>query len=269
MRRVLTDLHLHSNFSDGKLTVREIVDLFGKRGFGAIAITDHLCESATWLGRAATYLGHTLTPESFPIYQETLREEAARAEREYGMLVIPGFELTRNTVRNHRSAHVLALGVTEWIDASQPIEAICDEIHGLGGLAIAAHPVSTRVFEKQTYALWNRRKEFAPYFDAWEVASGKKIFEEVYASGLPMIANSDMHRPEQIESWKTLFHVESEEPGRPLAITFSELAEGVRTQNLEFTYYQAGETYDHGTRRNHVLRHRDSSVDHRLPARLA
>lgn len=279
MRSVLTDLHLHSTFSDGKLTIREIVDLFGKRGFGAIAVTDHLCESATFLGRAAAYLGHTLTTESFPVYQETLRREAIRAEREYGMLLVPGFELTKNTVTNHRSAHVVALGTTEWIDAGQPIEAICDQIHAQGGLAIAAHPVSTRVLEKQTYALWNRRHELAPYFDAWEVASGKKIFEEVYASGLPMIANSDMHRPDQIESWKTVFPLGTEEApgteeakpldGARLKITYAELARAIREQNLGFEYYKEGEVYDHGTRGTYVSRHRYSSVDHRLRARLA
>jgi len=269
MRSVLTDLHLHSTFSDGKLTIREIVDLFGKRGFGAIAITDHLCESTTFLGRAAAYLGHTLTPENFGLYQETLRTEAARAEREYGMLVIPGFELTKNTILNHRSAHVLAIGVTEWIDASLSIEEMCAAIHAQGGLAVAAHPVSTRVLEKQTYALWNRRAELAPHFDAWEVASGKKIFEEVYASGLPMIANSDLHRPEQIESWKTVFTFSDDDEARRVKITFAELAEAIGNQALGFEYYQGDGIYDDGTRRSYVSRHRHSSVDLRLRARLA
>ncbi len=41
---ILGDFHIHSNFSDGRFSIPEIVDLFGGRGFGAIAITDHLCE---------------------------------------------------------------------------------------------------------------------------------------------------------------------------------------------------------------------------------
>jgi hypothetical protein len=263
MRSVLTDLHLHTTFSDGKLSIREVVDLFGKRGFGAIAITDHLCENTTVLGRVAAYLGRTLNPETFGLYQETIRKEAVRAKRKYGMLVIPGFEITKNTFLNHRSAHVLAVGITEWIDPSLPIETICDVIHAQGGLAIAAHPVSTRVLEKQTYALWNRRIELAPYFDAWEVASGRKIFDEVYASGLPMIANSDMHRPEQIESWKTRFTTSDKN------FTFKDIQDGIRSQNVSFEYYKEGDSYDHGTRRPHVLGHRHSSVDHRISARLA
>ena len=94
---MLADFHVHSTFSDGKLSIPEVVDLFGSRGFGAIAITDHLCEERTLIGKAA-------------------------------------------------------------------------------------HPVSTRKPEKQTYYLWDRRKELAGEFDAWEVASGPYLFSEVLQS---------------------------------------------------------------------------------------
>ena len=75
---LFSDLHIHSTFSDGKLTIPEIVDLYGKLGFAAIAVTDHLCESATLLGKAASYLNRTLTPATFPLYREILRTEAER-----------------------------------------------------------------------------------------------------------------------------------------------------------------------------------------------
>lgn len=231
---IKADLHIHSTFSDGKLTIPEIVDLYGERGFGAIAITDHLCEDATFLGRVAAYLGRTLTPETFPVYQRILASEAERAMREYGMLVIPGFELTRNTVSNHRSAHILALGVTSFIDASLPIEEICMRIRELGGVSIAAHPVSTRKFEKQTLHLWDRREEFRTLFDAWEVASGTKIFDEVLQSGLPVVASSDLHRREQLSSWKTVFFCEP---------NFAEIRESIREQNLSIQYYQEESLY--------------------------
>src|SRR3954466_5357294 len=100
------DFHLHSNFRDEKLTIPELADLFGQRGFGAIAITDHLCESRTVIGKGAAWLGRTLTPAVFPLYREILRSEADRAYRKYRMVVIPGFELTKNSISNHRSAHV-------------------------------------------------------------------------------------------------------------------------------------------------------------------
>src|SRR6476620_10831518 len=98
---ILADLHMHSTFSDGKLTIPELVDLYGARGFGAIAITDHLCESSTLIGRAAHYLDRTLTPATFPLYLEILKSESLRAWDRYRMVVIPGFELTKNSVSNH------------------------------------------------------------------------------------------------------------------------------------------------------------------------
>ncbi|MEL4881681.1 hypothetical protein AAEH85_22275, partial [Shewanella algae] len=81
---------------------------YGSRGFGAIAITDHLCEEKTFLGKSARWLNRSLTRESFPRYIETIKQEAERAWQQYRMVVIPGFELTKNSLFNHRSAHVVA-----------------------------------------------------------------------------------------------------------------------------------------------------------------
>ncbi len=68
----LADLHIHSTFSDGKMTIPQIVDFYGSRGFGCIAVTDHVCEDKTFLGKAASYLNLTLTPATFPLYMEIL-----------------------------------------------------------------------------------------------------------------------------------------------------------------------------------------------------
>src|SRR5580693_3509824 len=105
----LADFHVHSNFSDGKLSIPELVDFYGSRGFGALAITDHLCEDRTLIGRAARLLGQTLTPASFPLYMEILKSEAARAWDQYKMVVLPGFELSKNSISNHRSAHIVGV----------------------------------------------------------------------------------------------------------------------------------------------------------------
>jgi signal transduction histidine kinase len=42
---LLGDLHIHSNFSDGLLSIEEIVEIYGKSGFDVIAITDHLFDT--------------------------------------------------------------------------------------------------------------------------------------------------------------------------------------------------------------------------------
>ena len=226
---MLTDFHIHSNFSDGKHSIPELVDFYGARCFGAIAITDHLCESKSFLGKAASYLDRTLTQATFPLYLEILKTEKERAWDQYGMILIPGFEITKNSLFNHRSAHILALGVTEFVEADGEIESILKQIRAQNALTIAAHPVSTGEFEKQTLHLWDRREELASYFDAWEVASGPRLFDEVLKSGLPMLANSDLHRFTQINSWKTVMNCER----HPEAILAA-----IKKQEVTFQFYK-------------------------------
>jgi len=225
---MLCDFHIHSTFSDGRLSVAQLVDLYGQRGFGAIAITDHLCEESSLLGTAAHWLGRTLTQETFPEYLKVLAAEKERAWREYRMVLIPGYELTKNSLFNQRSAHVLCLGVEKFISADFDIYTLLGRIRAQNGISIAAHPVATGDFEPQTYFLWSQRHDLAKHFDAWEVASGSVLFEEVLHSGLPMIANSDLHHPRQISSWKTLLSC-----GRDTESIFN----AIKAQDLEFTYY--------------------------------
>lgn len=224
-----TDFHIHSNFSDGAMSIAEIVDFYGERGYGAIAVTDHLCEEKSFLGRSARFLEKTLTRDSFPMYLETLKHEGARAMDQYGMLVIPGVEITKNSLFNHRSSHMLFLGVEKWISADDDILSILKSARAENLLSIAAHPVHTGVWEPQTFHLWHRREELRSYFDAWEVASGAQLFHEVREARLPMIANSDLHLPQQIQSWKTLLNCERREDA---------IFESIRKQQLDFKFHK-------------------------------
>ncbi len=229
---MLGDLHIHSNFSDGKLSIPEIVDFYGQRGFGTIAITDHICEEDTLIGRSAAYLGQCLTRAKHVFYQEILKTEIARAWDQYEMIVIPGYEISKNSIVNHRSSHVLALGITEWLDASGDILDVVQRAKKMGAVTVAAHPVPTRKFEKQTLHLWDRREEFRGILDAWEVASGPHLFQEVIAERLPKLATSDFHRPQQIEAWKTIFECEK---------SAEAILESVRNQtHLHFAFYSEG-----------------------------
>ncbi len=226
----LGDFHVHSTFSDGKLTIPQLVDLYGRHGFGVIAITDHLCEEQTALGKAAAYIGCSLTPATFPIYLEIIRSEAARAWEQYKMIVLPGFELTKNTLSNHRSSHLVGIGITDYIPADGEVIELARSIRAQGGLSIAAHPVWTRRIEKQTYYLWDNREELQKEFDAWEVASGAFLFDEVARSKLPKIANSDLHLPRHINSWKTVLHCER----HPQAVL-----DAIRKQQVDFRFFSA------------------------------
>lgn len=224
----LADFHVHTNFSDGKHPIRDVVDAFGRRGFGAIAITDHLCERHSFLGHGARLLNRTLTPENFPIYLKTVHEEAARAWDQYKMVLIPGFELTKNYLSNDRSAHLLGLGISRFIPADGDLVDLARAIRTQGALAIGAHPVNTRKTEKQTYGLWHRRDELTAELDAWEVASGPYLFDEVLHTRLPKIASSDLHGLKQMSSWKTVLDCER----HPEAIL-----DAIRRQEISFEFY--------------------------------
>jgi 3',5'-nucleoside bisphosphate phosphatase len=42
---LMSDLHIHSTFSDGSVQVEEIIKTYGEAGFDVIAITDHLFDA--------------------------------------------------------------------------------------------------------------------------------------------------------------------------------------------------------------------------------
>ncbi|MBY0369780.1 PHP domain-containing protein [bacterium] len=226
----LADFHVHSNFSDGKLSIPEVVDLYGRHGFGAIAITDHLCESQGVIGITSAYLGCSLTPATYPLYLEIIASEAERAWEKYRMVVLPGYELTKNMLSNHRSAHIVAIGTTQYLEADGEVIDLVRSIRAQGGISIAAHPVWTRKIEKQTYYLWDNRFELQNEFDAWEVASGPFIFDEVAKTKLPKIANSDLHLPRHLTAWKNELSCER----HPEAIL-----EAIRKQQMDFRFFNA------------------------------
>ena len=47
---LLTDLHIHTTWSDGTLPIEEVVRIYGEARFDAIAITDHLFDTQSSRG---------------------------------------------------------------------------------------------------------------------------------------------------------------------------------------------------------------------------
>ena len=143
---LLCDFHVHTQWSDGKLTVREVVDLYGKTGkFDVIAITDHILMKKDLLARAGRLatLGRRsfgLREGDFEAYLADIRTEARRAFDRYGMLVVAGAEITQNRLRGHKNSHVIALDIKEYISADQRADEILHEIRRQGALSIACHP---------------------------------------------------------------------------------------------------------------------------------
>jgi len=210
--------------------MKELVDFYGTRGFGVLAVTDHLCEEKTLLGKAAAYLNKTLRKESFQEYIEEIKREAVRALEVYKMVLLPGFEITKNSIRNHRSAHMLALGVEKYISADLDPVKISELVRHEGGVFIAAHPLSLGNRKNRENFLWDRREELRNHFDAWEITDSGQILSEVAQSDLPKLATGDFHREAHLNSWKTWLECER----HPLAIL-----EAIRKQKLQFKYYSA------------------------------
>src|SRR5688500_7236655 len=114
---LLCDFHVHTRWSDGRLSVREVVDLYGRTGkFDVIAITDHILMKKDLLarvGRLAT-LGRRnfgVREDNFEDYLVEIRAEGTRAVKEYGMLVIPGAEVTQNRLSGRKNSHIIALDI--------------------------------------------------------------------------------------------------------------------------------------------------------------
>lgn len=221
------DLHIHSNFSDGSLSISDIVDLYGKNNFDVISITDHLSESSNLIGRFSHKMKYSLNEDSFCEYLNEVKIQKQRALEQYGMNVIFGYEITKNYFSNSRSCHVLILGVEEYISPNLEIEEIIERAKKKGGLVIAAHPFHTGDLEFQTFYLWSRREELKNSIDAWEVSYRNKVSADVMRSGLPLIASSDFHNIQHFHSWKTHLYCEN---------NFHSIKESIRQQKLDFFY---------------------------------
>jgi len=129
---LLCELHAHTTWSDGALSVRELVDLYGRAGFDVLAVTDHTCPpraGAVGVG-AATWAA----------YAAELAAEAARAQSLYDLLVLPGLELTWNEEAADRSAHAVAIGLENFVGVADGLDENLVRARAAGAAVIAAHP---------------------------------------------------------------------------------------------------------------------------------
>ena len=237
---LLCDFHVHTQWSDGRLTVAEVVDLYGATGkFDVIAITDHILMKKDLLARAGRIatLGrraYGVRQEHFEAYLEDIEMQGKRALKQYGMLVIPGAEVTQNRLRGRKNSHIIALGITDYISADQTADEILRAIRRQGALSIACHPHhrTTRRIEISTCYLWDNRKELAPLVDVWEAANRDDLFSVTSLKHYPYVANSDFHKAKHLYSWKTLLRCEKQWPA---------IAEALRKNvDVALTLYRNG-----------------------------
>ncbi len=204
---LLCDFHIHTNFSDGSLGMGKTIDLFGQAGFDVIAITDHVVNGDNVMGKFARRFNLSIRGDNFDEYLQAVRTEAKRAWEKYGMLVIPGVEISKNYLSKDESAHLLLLDIKEFVPACMNYDEIFLEAKRQDTLTVACHPHHTPdMMNPDTLFLWNNRDKYAKYIDAWEIANRDDVFNVISLKKYPYIANSDFHKARHLYSWKTLLN---------------------------------------------------------------
>ncbi|HHE76623.1 MAG TPA: PHP domain-containing protein [Candidatus Parcubacteria bacterium] len=102
------DLHIHTTFSDGLSSPKEVVSAAIKKGINCICVTDH--------------------------NEIKGAIEAMRFAFDKDILVIPGIEVTT------KSGHILGINVKKEIKKGLSPEKTIEEIRKQGGVAVIAHP---------------------------------------------------------------------------------------------------------------------------------
>jgi predicted metal-dependent phosphoesterase TrpH len=205
---LLCDFHIHTKYSDGSVDLNRTVDLYGQSGFDVIAITDHIVNGDNSIGKLTNRFGLSVREDNYDEYISNIVFEAERAWDKYGMLVIPGVEISKNYLSSDKSAHILIIDIKEFIPACWSYEKIFLEAKRQDALIIACHPHHTSDIARDTFFLWNNRERYSRYIDAWEIANRDDVFNVISLKKYPYIANGDFHRARHLYSWKTLLNCE-------------------------------------------------------------
>lgn len=204
-RLLLCELHAHTTWSDGQLTLAELVDLYGGNGFDVLCVTDHTV-------RLDDPMPSAVDPSTWPAYSAAIRAEAERARAEYDLLLLPGLELSDNCDDPDLSAHALAIGLEQHVSVDVGIVKALEAANDLRAVVVAAHPYTAGDLTslRPTRRIAREHKVFAPLVHRYELINRDEVFSWVAASRLAPIASGDAHRPEHLASWKTLLPCEKE-----------------------------------------------------------
>jgi len=212
---LLAELHAHTTWSDGDLTVAELVDLYGGAGFDVLCVTDHAYRrDDPWLAAGVARRG--VDADRFAAYLGGIEREAARAWERYRLLLLPGIELSYNDLDPTRSAHVVAVDLREFISLDEGIVAAVDRASTQGVAIIGAHPYDQANGThpaRLTLRFAAGSGDLTPQIHRFELFNRSQLFPWVARAGHPSVATGDFHRLEHLDGWKTLIpcerHVEA------------------------------------------------------------
>jgi predicted metal-dependent phosphoesterase TrpH len=135
---LLCELHAHTTWSDGELSLGAVVDLYGKAGFDMLCVTDHVLR-----GDDPWPLRHgrpSVDDTNVGGYLAEIERERARALSAYGLLLVPGLELTYNDPNPDRAGHAVAVGLQSFVCMDEGPAAAIEEARAAGAAILAAHP---------------------------------------------------------------------------------------------------------------------------------
>ena len=170
-------------------------------------MTDHVVRRDDPWRELENWIEPALHEASWAAYLAEIEREAERARATFGMLVVPGLELTFNDSDPAEAAHAVALGLHSFVSVDDGVEKAIRMAAEAGAAIIAAHPfdctpgkgISSRLTQRfaQDEALCGLAHRF-------ELFNRGQLFGWVADRGLPAVATGDFHRPEHLASWKTL-----------------------------------------------------------------
>ena len=144
---------------------------------------------------------------NFDAYLAAVDLEAERALVRYGMLVVPGLELTYNDLDPNKAAHAVAVGLRAFVPLETGIfEALArrarPEPRSSPPIRTAQRPTRSR--STRPCASWRRWDCFAPHLD--RVSSSTRRTSTAGSRPSVLVAGGDFHRLEHLS------------PGNPLAL---------------------------------------------------
>jgi len=204
---LLCELHAHSRWSDGDLEIDQLVDLYGGAGFDVLCVTDHVVREDA-----------LVTADLFDDYLADIRRAADRAASAYGMLVLPGLELTWDDELDERGAHAVAVGLDRFVGLDGGLDGAIEAARDHGAAIIAAHPYGDRrdPIPGRTTQRWWRDPTLRRLAHRFELINRTQVFEWVADEELPVVANGDFHRLPHLFTWKSIVPAELD-PGAVVA----------------------------------------------------
>src|SRR5262249_18407963 len=211
-KELLFELHAHTTWSDGDRGVRELVDLYGSAGFDVLAVTDHVVRLDDPYLLDGT--NRSVEAGDFDAYLAEVEREAKRARELYGLLVIPGIELTLEDSDPAVAAHAVAVGLRTFIGLEDGLERALARARDEGAALVAAHPYTLDAAQRspRCTARFAVEPEWAAgVVDRFELCNRHDFFPWVAEARLPVVANGDFHRFEHLATWKTVIDAEKTE----------------------------------------------------------